>query len=156
KSLNDATEQIAQRFIIIDNVIIKQLKLPDRVENAIQEKIEEKHLADAHLYKIVKQKREAERKEIEANMMKRYNDIVNESLTDQVIQWMAIQATIQLAQSDNSKVIVIGGGKQGLPILGNLLLNADDNESVNSKKTDQNPKDVVKQTKDKDNASHKK
>ena len=127
KSLNDATEQIAQRFIIVDNVIVKK-----QVEKAIQNKIEEKHIADAHLYKIEKQKKEAERKRIEANMMKEYNDIVNASLTEKILKWEGIQATLELSKSENSKVVIIGNGKEGLPIIGNFVLN--DSEEDESKR----------------------
>lgn len=131
KSLNDATEQIAQRFIIVDNVIVKKMTLPEQVEKAIQNKIEEKHIADAHLYKIEKQKKEAERKRIEANMMKEYNDIVNSSITEKILRWEGIQATLELSKSQNAKVVIIGNGKEGFPVIGNFVLN--ETEGVENK-----------------------
>jgi regulator of protease activity HflC (stomatin/prohibitin superfamily) len=130
KSLNEATEQVAQRFIIVDNVIIKKIVLPEQVEKAIQNKMEEKQIAEAHIYKIEKQQREAERKRIEAEMMKEYNDIVNTSLTPEILEWMAIQATLELSKSENSKVVVVGSGKRGLPIFGNIVL--DEETKANS------------------------
>jgi len=124
KSLNEAVEQVHQRFIVVDDVIIKKLKLPEVVENAIKSKIEQMHLARAHIFKIEKQEREKTRKRIEGEGMRDYNNIVNSSLTTEVLQWMSIQATLELAKSKNSKVVVVGGGKQGLPIFGNLVLDA--------------------------------
>ncbi len=129
KSLNDATEQIAQRFIIVDNVIVKKTTLPEQVEKAIQNKIEEKHIADAHTYKVEREKKEAERKRIEANMMKEYNDIVNSSITEKILKWEGIQATLELSKSQNSKVVIIGSGKEGFPVIGNFVLNEGDEKS---------------------------
>ncbi|MDM8550682.1 prohibitin family protein [Desulfobacterales bacterium HSG2] len=129
KSLNEAVEQVAQRFIIVDDVLIKKMRLPPKVEQAIQNKLEQKHLADAHDFIIEKQKKEAERKRIEGQGMRAYNDIVNKSLSNQILQWMAIQATLELSKSDNTKVVVVGSGKRGLPVFGNLLLDAPGNVS---------------------------
>ena len=131
KSLNEATEQVAQRFIIVDNVIIKKIGLPEQIEKAIENKMEEKEIAEAYIYIIEKQQREAERKRIEAKMMKEYNDIVNLSLTPEVLEWMAIQATLELSKSDNAKVVVIGGGKRGLPILGDIILDQNSGAAIN-------------------------
>ena len=122
KSLNEAVEQVAQRFIIVDDVLIKKMYLPPVVEKSVQDKIKQKHLADAHVFKIERQKLEAERKRIEAQGMRDYNNIVHTSLSDQVLQWMAIQATLELSTSGNTKVIVVGSGKRGLPVFGSLIL----------------------------------
>jgi len=122
KAINEAIEQISRRFVKVDDVIIKEVELPDSVADSIRYKIEQKHMAEAHLFKIEKEKREAERKRIEAGGLKTYNDIVNTSLNDNILQWMGVQATIQLSNSENSKVVVIGSGKRGLPIIGNIAL----------------------------------
>jgi len=123
QAINEAIEQISRRFIKVDDVIIKEVELPDSVADSIRYKVEQKHMAEAHLFKIEKEKREAERKRIEAGGLKDYNNIVNASLTENILQWMGIQATLQLANSDNSKVVVVGAGKRGLPIIGSILLN---------------------------------
>lgn len=124
KSLNEAVEQVAQRFIIVDDVLIKKMKLPLKVEASIQSKIEQKHIADAHDFKIKREKKEAERKRIEAEGLSVYNNIVNQSLSGNILQWMAIQATLELSKSENTKVVVVGSGKRGLPVFGSLLLDA--------------------------------
>ncbi|MDP6681459.1 MAG: prohibitin family protein [Desulfobacterales bacterium] len=122
--LNEAIEKVHRRFISVDNVIIKKITLPAYVGKAIQKKIEQKHLALAHQFKIERQQREKVRKRIEGEGMRDYNTIVNSSLSPEILQWMAIQATLELAKSDNTKVVVVGSGKQGLPVFGNLILDA--------------------------------
>lgn len=124
KSINEAVEQVHQRFIVVDDVIIKEITLPTNVENAIQAKITQKHLADAHVFLVQREKLEKQRKIIEGQGMQEYNTIVNSSLTDNILQWMAIQATLKLATSENAKVVVVGSGERGLPVFGNLVLDA--------------------------------
>ncbi|MDM8536956.1 prohibitin family protein, partial [Desulfobacterales bacterium HSG17] len=119
KAISEAIEQIAQRYVNVDNVIIKRMKLPDSVDISITEKMAEKHKAEAYQFKLVREEREKERKRIEAEGLERFR----KSLSPEVLQYMGIQATLELAQSNNSKVIVMGGGMNGgLPIIGNLPL----------------------------------
>ncbi len=122
KALNQAIEQVAQRFVNVDNVIIKRIVLPDLVEQAIQNKIEQKHIAESFVFRIEREEKEAERKRIEAAGLRDYNKIVSASLSEEILQWKGIQATLELAISNNSKVVVVGAGKRGLPVLGNLIL----------------------------------
>ena len=74
----------------------------------------------AYEYRLDREKSEAERRRIEADGIAAYNRIINASLTKAILQQRGIEATIKLAESPNTKVIVIGSGKDGLPlILGN-------------------------------------
>jgi len=132
EALNDAIEQVAQRFIHIDDVIIKKMILPKDVEKAIQYKIEKKHLANAHDYIIEREKKEATRRHIEAESLADYNKILSESIDKNTILWKGIDASIELSKSNNSKVVIVGGGNHGLPIFGSLLLDAQDNKIMNS------------------------
>ena len=68
-------------------------------------------------YRIEREKKESERKRIEAEGIRQFQDIVKDGITDRYLMWKGIDATLQLAQSSNSKVIVVGSGKTGLPIL---------------------------------------
>ena len=71
-------------------------------------------------YDIEKERLEADRKQIEANGIAKYNLILDSSLTDKILKQKGIDATLKLAESPNAKVIVIGSGKDGMPlILGN-------------------------------------
>ncbi|MBF0450344.1 MAG: prohibitin family protein [Candidatus Magnetomorum sp.] len=121
-SLNDAIERLERKYIIIDDVIIKRIKLPDAVDKTIQKKLEEKHLADAYKYILQKEKKEIERKDLEATGLKK----LSKALDNKILQWMSIKASLELAKSQNSKVIVIGGGKNGLPIIGNIPFDANE------------------------------
>ncbi|OQX22772.1 MAG: hypothetical protein BWK80_29425 [Desulfobacteraceae bacterium IS3] len=119
KSVGDAVEQIAQRYINVDDVIIKQMKLPASVDKSIEEKIREKHKAAAYEFRLDGEKQEKERRMIEAEGLK----IFNRALTPQILHWMSIQATLKLAESDNAKTVVIGAGKDGgMPLVGTLPL----------------------------------
>ncbi len=122
-ALNQAVERVAQRFVNVDVVIIKKIEMPESVAKAIREKIEQKHIAEAHVFKIEREKLEAERKRIEAAGLKDYNDILATSLSKDILQWMGIKATLELSKSENSKVIMIGNQQSGLPIYGGLDLN---------------------------------
>ncbi|MCP4403557.1 MAG: prohibitin family protein [bacterium] len=122
KSVNQAVEQIAQRFINVDNVIIKRVEFPAFVAKAIEQKIEQKQLAAAHLYKVEREKYEAERKRVEAEGFKRYHEILLSSLTNKILRWRDIQATLELSKSNNSKVVIIGGAKDQFQLFGDIPL----------------------------------
>lgn len=122
KSVNIAIERIARRYINVDNVIIKRIIFPPFIATAIEKKMEQQQLQLAYEFKLKREEQEAQRKRIEAVGLKDYNDTLGKSLTPQILMWKGIQATVDLAQSSNAKVVVIGGGKSGLPILGNIPL----------------------------------
>ncbi|ETR72390.1 MAG: Band 7 protein, partial [Candidatus Magnetoglobus multicellularis str. Araruama] len=129
KALNKAIEQVAQQFIHIDDVIIKKMLLPSDIEKAIQYKIEQKHLADAHDYIIEKEKKESERKQIEADSLARYNQTLSTSINKNIILWKGIDAAKELSLSDNTKVVIVGGGDHGIPFYGSVILDSSDGES---------------------------
>ena len=117
KIVNASLNQVSQRFVKIDDVMITEVDLPTYIEKAIEMKLEQKQLAEAYEYKLQKERKEAERKRIEAKGIQDYNDIVNASLSDNILTWKGVNATLELSKSENAKVIVIGSGKQGLPII---------------------------------------
>ncbi len=120
KAVNEAVEEVAQRFVNIDDVLIKRITLPEDIEKAIQYKVEQKHVADAHIFKILREKREAERKWIEGRGIRNQLEIITQALPEgQILKWFGIKTTLELARSDNAKVVIIGG-KDGLPIIGNV------------------------------------
>lgn len=101
-------------------LLIRSIQLPSQIKEAIEKKLQQEQEALAYKYRLQREKSEAERKEIEAEGEARANRIINESLTPELLKMRGIEATIQLSESQNSKVIVIGGGESGLPlILGN-------------------------------------
>ncbi len=119
KAINGAIEQIAQRYVQVDDVIIKRMTLPESVAESVRKKIEQKHVAEAYVYRLEREEQEKERKRIEAEGLERFRN----ALSPEVLQYMGIQATLDLSKSENAKVVIVGGGKDGgLPIIGNMPL----------------------------------
>lgn len=112
--------RLEARYVSLDDVPIERISLPSSIARAIETKLEQQQLAGEYEYRIAVANKEAERKLIEARGQKAYNDTVSRSLTPSLLKWQGITATESLAKSPNSKVVVIGSGKSGLPlILGN-------------------------------------
>ena len=106
-----------QNFITLRATLIRDIALPDRVKNAIEEKIQAEQTALKYEYILQQERKEAERKIIEAEAKSKSNLILNASLTDKILKDKGIEATMQLANSQNSKTIIIGGGQDGLPLI---------------------------------------
>ena len=101
-------------------LLIRSINLPIQIKDAIENKLKQEQEALAYQYKLEREKSEAERKRIAAEGESRANMIINSSLTAALLKMRGIEATIKLAESPNAKVVVIGSGKDGLPlILGN-------------------------------------
>ena len=117
KYLLEATAQVSAKYIIIDEIIIRQIGLPTEIKKAIEEKLIEQQRAQAYQYIIEKERQEKLRKKIEAEGISAYQKIVSRTLTDRLLAWRGVEATLKLAESQNTKVVVIGRGKDGLPII---------------------------------------
>jgi len=101
-------------------LLIRSIKLPTKIKEAIEFKLEEEQKALAYEYRLDREQSEAERKRIAAEGEARANKIINNSLTPELLRMRGIEATIELSKSPNSKVVVIGSGDSGMPlILGN-------------------------------------
>jgi regulator of protease activity HflC (stomatin/prohibitin superfamily) len=102
-------------------LLIRSINLPDQIKKAIEAKLQQEQEALAYTFRLDREQSEAERKRIEAEGISKFNEIINASLSEQILKQRGIEATLELAQSPNAKVVVIGGGKEGLPlILGNI------------------------------------
>ena len=111
---------LSENFIDMRALLIRSINLPEQIKNAIESKLKQEQEALAYEYRLRSEESEAERRRIEAEGIAAFNRIINASLTDQILKQRGIEATISLAESPNAKVIVIGGGEDGLPlILGN-------------------------------------
>ena len=88
---------------------------------AINRKIEQYYLVQEYGFRVEREKKESERKQIEANGIRDFQQTVTQGISDSYVRWRGIEATLQLAQSPNTKIVIIGSGKDGLPvILGNV------------------------------------
>ncbi len=110
----DAAEK---NYILIDAILIRSVQLPDKLKEAIEQKLEEEQLAFQFDFKLARERKEAERKIIEAQAKADANRILNASLSDKILQDRGIEATLELAQSPNAKIVIIGGGDKGLPLI---------------------------------------
>lgn len=121
QTIKDETRKVlGENYIAMKALLIRSINLPEQIKNAIETKLKEEQAALAYEFTLKKEQSEAERRRIEAEGIANYNRIINLSLTEKILQQRGIEATIQLAESPNSKVVVIGSGKDGLPlILGN-------------------------------------
>lgn len=115
----DLGETLKKNYIDLKAVLIRDIELPGKVKNAIEEKLEAEQAALKYEFILAQERKEAERKIIEANAKAESNRILNASLSDNILRDKGIEATLKLAESPNSKVVVVGGS-DGLPlILGN-------------------------------------
>ena len=96
--------------------------LPDRLRRAIEEKLSAEQDAQRMEFVLLKEHKEAERKKIEAGGIAEFQRIVSAGISEQLLKWKGIEATMEIAGSNNAKVVIIGGGDDGLPI----ILNAGD------------------------------
>ena len=103
--------------IVMKSLLIRSISLPDQIKNAIESKLQQEQEALAYQFRLEKEKSEAERKRIAAEGEAKANRIINNSLTPNLLKMRGIEATSKLAESPNSKVIVVGSGKDGLPII---------------------------------------
>jgi regulator of protease activity HflC (stomatin/prohibitin superfamily) len=120
-SIKSETEKILNaNYVNATAVLIRSIKLPEQIRVAIESKLQQQQEALAYQYRLDKEKSEAERKRIAAEGEAAANNIVNNSLSDKLLKMRGIEATLELSKSPNSKVIIVGSGKDGLPlILGN-------------------------------------
>ena len=106
--------------ISIDTLVLG-LELPQTVVAAINRKVEQYYLVQEYAFRVDREKKESERKQIEAEGIRAFQQTVSQGISNSYVRWRGIEATLQLAQSPNSKIVIIGGGKDGLPIiLGNV------------------------------------
>jgi regulator of protease activity HflC (stomatin/prohibitin superfamily) len=107
-------------FILYD-VLVTGIELPAAIVAAINRKTEQYYIAEEYKFRVEREKRESERKKIEAEGIRDFQQTVSQGISESYLRWRGIEATLQLSQSTNAKVVVIGSGKDGLPIiLGNV------------------------------------
>ncbi len=103
--------------IIIDDLLLTRISLPPEIAKAIDRKLASEQRAVGYEFLIEAEKREAERLRIQAIGLQNFYAIVSESLNDTVLTWRGIEATVQLSQSNNAKIVIVGGGKDQLPLI---------------------------------------
>jgi regulator of protease activity HflC (stomatin/prohibitin superfamily) len=106
-----------REIIILYDILVTGIELPAAIVAAINRKTEQYYIAEEYKFRVEREKRESERKRIEAEGIREFQQTVSQGISDSYLRWRGIEATLQLSQSTNAKVVIIGSGKDGLPII---------------------------------------
>ena len=117
--LDETKTILANQYILTERVLVRDIALPSTIKTAIEKKLKQEQESLEYEFKLIKQKKEAERLKIEAIGKAEANLILSASLTDKILREKGIEATLKLAESPNAKVVIVGNN-DGMPlILGN-------------------------------------
>ena len=131
KIIVNALNELGQKYVKMHSIVIQSVVLPEPIKQAIEDKLVEEQRSKTYYFILERERQEAERRRIEATGIanklrveaagiRDYQKIIKETLDEKMLKWHGVQATVQLSESENAKVIVIGAGKNGLPIIGNV------------------------------------
>lgn len=115
--LEEATKLLDGQFLTVKRVLVEDVQLPSTIKQAIERKLKQEQESLEYEFRLVTAQKEAEKQIIEAEGKAKSNKILSASLTDKILQDKGIEATIKLSESPNSKVVVIGSGDSGMPII---------------------------------------
>ncbi len=110
------SQQIAPLGFIVEDTLLREIKLPEKLQEAVQEKLAAEQENRKMTFTLEKERQEAERKRIEAKGIADSQKIISQGLTNPILQLKAIEATEKLAASDTTKVVIMGSGQGGLPV----------------------------------------
>src|SRR5579863_5283252 len=108
---------LSQRGFIVESILLRDIQLPATLKSSIESKQQAEQEALAMSFRLQKETQEAQRKRIEAQGIRDFQQIVAQGISPQLLEWKGIEATENLAKSSNSKVVVIGNSKNGLPLI---------------------------------------
>jgi prohibitin 1 len=115
------TEQIIAavepRGIVVERVLMRDVALPARLQASIEEKLSAEQDAERMQFILVKERQEAERRRIEAEGIAKFQHIVTEGINENLLKWKGLEAIRELATSSNAKIVIIGAGQDGLPVI---------------------------------------
>lgn len=118
KEIFEETQKIvSNEYIQLNEILVRDVTLPTTIKEAIERKLRQEQESLEYEFRIEKATKEAERQRIDAEGKAKANTILSASLTDKILKEKGIEATLQLAKSSNAKVVVIGSGKDGMPLI---------------------------------------
>lgn len=106
-----------EKNVQLNQILIRSIKLPPTIKEAIESKLQQEQLSLEYVFKLQRAQQEAERQIIEAEGKATANKIISASLTDKILREKGIEATMKLAESPNTKIVVVGNSKDGLPLI---------------------------------------
>jgi len=112
-----AGEPAGKPEIIVQDFWFRSIVFPENLRYSIEAKLAQRQLAEQYIYILEREEREKQRKMIEAEGIKAFQDTVSNGISENYLRWKGIDATLKLAESPNSKIVVIGAGKEGLPLI---------------------------------------
>ncbi len=110
-------EKLGENYLQLNDVLIRNIRLPRKLEEAIERKLQQEQESLEYEFRLDKAAKEAERMRIEAEGIRDYQEIVSRGISQELLKWKGIEATSALANSQNTKVVVIGSAKDGLPLI---------------------------------------
>jgi regulator of protease activity HflC (stomatin/prohibitin superfamily) len=102
------------------DTLVTQVVLPPLVQQAIERKEEQQQIQQEYEFRLLREEQESTRKRIEAEGIRDFQRIIQPGITNEYLKWRGIEATLRLATSENSKTVIIGGGKTGMPLIFNI------------------------------------
>ena len=113
----ETVKVVEDQYIQLNDVLVRDVTLPNAIKDAIERKLGQEQESLEYEFRLVTASKQAEKQRIEAQGKADANKILSASLNDKILKDKGIEATIKLAESPNSKVVIIGGGEGGLPII---------------------------------------
>jgi regulator of protease activity HflC (stomatin/prohibitin superfamily) len=114
---DEVQKSLTGKHVVVEAVLVRDVELPEAIKTAIADKLAEEQRSQKMRFTLDKERQEALRKQIEAEGTARYQNIVRQGITPEFLQYKGIEATAKLAESANAKVVIIGAGKGGLPVI---------------------------------------
>lgn len=114
---DELQKNVGPRGITIESTPLRKVVLPEGLSKAIEAKLQAEQESQRMQFILQKEEQEAQRKRIEAKGIADFQDIVTRGISEPLLRWKGIEATEKLASSPNSKIVIIGAGKDGLPII---------------------------------------
>lgn len=108
---------VDEKYVQLNQVLIRSVTLPPTIKSAIESKLKQEQEALEYEFKLEKAAQEAERQRVEAEGKATANNIVSASINDKILREKGIEATLKLAESPNSKIIIVGNSKDGMPLI---------------------------------------
>ncbi|HLE31061.1 MAG TPA: prohibitin family protein [Bacteroidota bacterium] len=113
----ELAKAVAPRGVIVETTPLRNVGLPVQLTEAIEQKQRADQESQRMEFILTKERQEADRKRIEAQGIADFQHIVARGISEQLLRWKGIEATEKLAASQNSKIVIVGGGKDGLPLI---------------------------------------